>query len=95
VNATTNDKQVECPIDVSEVKLLYIHSDQTVTFEFNDNAGAQGTFTVTANKPVIFFTGCAWALADLLPADVTNFYISNAGATAAAVRIRILEDTTP
>jgi hypothetical protein len=95
VNASTTDKQVECPIDVSEVKSLYIHSDQTVTVEFNDNAGAQGSFTVTANKPVIYYVGCGWDLSDLLPADVTNFYITNAGGTAAAVKIRILEDTTP
>lgn len=95
VNASTTDKRVEFPIDVSEVKSLYIHSDQTVTFEFNDNAGAQGSFTVTANKPVIYYTGCGWDLSDLLPADVTDFYISNAGGTAAAVRIRVLEDTTP
>jgi hypothetical protein len=95
VNAATNDKRVECPIDVSEVKSLYIHSDQTVTFEFNDTAGAQGSFTVTANKPVIWFTGCGFALSALLPADVTDFYISNAGGTAANVKIRILEDTTP
>lgn len=95
VNAATNDKRIEFPIDVSEVKLLYIHSDQDVTFEFNDNAGAQGSFAVTANTPIIFCTGCGWSLADLLPADVTDFYISNAGATAANVRIRVLEDTTP
>ena len=95
VNASTTDKRVECPIDVSEVKSLYIHSDQTVTVEFNDNAGAQGSFTVTANKPVIYYVGCGWDLSDLLPADVTDFYITNGGLTAAAVKIRILEDTTP
>lgn len=95
VNASTNDVQVECPIDVDKVKSLYIHSDQDVTFEFNDNAGAQGSFAATANKPIIYFTGCGWDLADLLPADVTSFYISNAGLTAANVKIRIIEDNTP
>lgn len=95
VNASTSDVQVECPIDVDKVQSLYIHSDQTVAFEFNDNAGAQGSFTVTANKPVIYYAGCGWDLADLLPADVTSFYISNAGGTAANVRIRVLEDNTP
>lgn len=95
VNASTTDKQVEMPIDVSEVKALYIHSDQTVTIEYNDNAGAQGSLTVTANKPIIWFTGCGYAITAILAVDVTNFYISNAGGTAATVKIRILEDTTP
>lgn len=95
VNAATTDKQVEMPIDISEVKALYIHSDQTVTIEYNDNAGAQGSLTVTANKPIIWYVGCGYAITAVLAADVTNFYITNAGATAAAVRIRILEDTTP
>lgn len=95
VGASTNDVQVECPIDVDKVKSLYIHSDETVTFEFNDNAGAQGSFTVTADVPIVFCTGCGWDLADLLPADVTSFYVSNAGGSTATVKIRIVEDNTP
>lgn len=95
VNAATTDKQVEMPIDVSEVKSLYIHSDQNITIEYNDNAGAQGTLTVTANKPIIWYVGCGYAITAVLAVDVTNFYITNAGASAANVKIRILEDTTP
>jgi hypothetical protein len=95
VNAAQTDKQVEMPIDISEVKSLYIHSTEDVTIEYNDAAGAQGSLTVTAEKPIIWYLGCGYAITAVLAVDVTNFYLTNAGADAAVVKIRILEDTVP
>ena len=93
VNAATTDKQVNIAIDVSELKLLYIHSDQNVTIETNSGGAPVNTITLLANKPLSWYLGCG--LANPLTTDVTDFFITNAGDTAANVRIRTLIDETP
>ncbi len=91
-NATT-DKRLKIAIDVSEVKLLYIHSTQAVTIETNSASSPADTLTLAANKPLLWYVGCGWALP--LTTDVADFFITNAGGTAADVKVRVLEDTTP
>lgn len=91
VAPATTDFPVAAVIDVSEVKALYIHSDQNVTIETNSSSAPANTLTVTANKPLVWYTGCG--LVNPLTVDVTSIFITNAGATAANVRIRVLIDT--
>jgi hypothetical protein len=92
-NATT-DLRVNIAIDVSELKLLYIHSDQAVTIETNAvDATGGNTLTIAANKPLVWFVGCG--MTNPLTADVTDMYITNAGGTSANVKIRTLIDETP
>jgi len=93
VNAATTDKRVDIAIDVSELKLLYIHSDQDITIETNSGSAADDTLTIKANKPFVWYADCG--LTNPLGTDVTALFITNAGATAANVKIRTLEDTTP
>lgn len=94
VNAATTDKQVDIALDVSEIQSLYISSDKDITIETNAvNAAGGNTLTVGADEPMVWYAGCG--LTNPLTADVTVMYITNAGASAATVKIRILEDVTP
>jgi hypothetical protein len=92
VPAATTDKRADIAIDVSEMKSLYIHSDQNVVIETNNATTPANTLIIAANKPLIWFIGCG--LTNPLTADVTAIFITNAGTSPANVRIRVLEDAT-
>lgn len=93
----TSDEAVNLAIDVSELKCLFIASDQDITIETNQPGGGSGaaddTLAVKANQAV------AWSENDVhscpLTADVTILYITNASGSTANVEIRVLQDATP
>ena len=93
VPPATADKRLRISIDVSELKLLYVHSDQAVTIETNSGTVPADTLTVLANKPLAWYAGCG--LANPFTADVTDLYLTNAGARPATVRVLGLVDATP
>jgi hypothetical protein len=94
VPASTTDFRTNIAIDVSEVKLLYIHSDVAVQIETNATDATGGnTVQIAANKPFLWYVGCGWVLP--LTTDVTDMYITNATGGIATIRIRLLIDETP
>jgi hypothetical protein len=93
VGATTTDKLVNIAIDVSELKSLYLSSDQDVLVQTNDGTSPDDVVTLKAGVPVIWYPDCGYA--SPLTEDVTKIYLTNAGATAATVNIRVLQDSTP
>lgn len=90
-NMTNVQKNWTC--DVSELKSLVIFSDFGVTIETNDSGTPTDTITVTANKPVFWYTGCG--LTCPITADVTTIYLTTGAGAGGTLRIRKLEDETP
>ena len=93
VPATTTDLEAIVAFDKTKVKSVFVHSDQDVTVETNSGSAPGNTITLTANTPLVWFP--AMPLANPFTVDVTKFYITNAGASAAVVKYRILVDGTP
>lgn len=95
VNAATSDVAVDVAFTISRLKSLLIISDQTVTLEVNSSSAPSDTITLTANRPWFWYSGSGITCPITGTAGaVTKFYFSNAGASAATVRVRACVDAT-
>jgi len=90
---SSTDKLVVCALDVSQIKAIYILSDQDVTLETNDGTTPDDTIALKAGVPYIWYTNKYDAL--LLTVDVTALYLTNASGSAATFKLRALQDATP
>ncbi|HUT88739.1 MAG TPA: hypothetical protein VMY37_04540 [Thermoguttaceae bacterium] len=98
VPPSTTDKLVNLAIDVSQLKYIYLKSDQDLTFETNDSDAPEhpvgNTIELKAGNPYIWHTGYYYT--NLLTVDVTKVYLTNASGTlTATLEIRGVEDATP
>lgn len=93
IAAATTDDDVVLAIDVSALKSIIILSDQDVKIETNSGAAPDDTINLVADVPYIWNTDSYNAC--LLTTDVTVIYVTNAGATAATLKIEALLDATP
>lgn len=93
VNASTTDRQINCAIDASGLKALFIVSDQDLTLEANNGTTPDFTLTLTADKPLVWISGSG--ITNPITADVTEFYATNAGGTNASLDIFVEQDPTP
>jgi hypothetical protein len=87
-----NDVLVALSVDVSQVKGVYILSDQALTLETNSSGSPTNTLTLVANIPYIWYTGKYDTLK--FTSDITALYVTNASASAANLTIEILTDPT-
>lgn len=87
------DTQVNIAIDVSEVEMLVLLSDQDVTIETNSGSEAADTLALTAGEPYIWYSGAQDSFA--LTTDVTAFFVTNAAGATARVRCWVVQDATP
>lgn len=87
------DNLVAWALDLSQLKLLYIHCTEIVTLETNSSDTPDDTIVLQAGVPLI------WRLADyytnLITADVTSLYVTNASSAVAVLNIEALFDATP
>lgn len=90
---STTDQLVNLTMDVSQIKSLYIVSNYAVTVETNSSSAPTNTIALVADTPLIWHTGSYYT--NLLTADVTAIYLTNASGSAATVNIEIVHDSTP
>ncbi len=94
VAQNVTDQLVNLNIDVSELKLLYLHCDKAIQIQTNDGSSPDNTLTLAANKPLVWYTGCG--LTNPLTVDVTKFYLTTgAVGTDATLKIRTVQDSSP
>lgn len=93
VTATT-DGEIVFTCDVSAIKAIIILSDQNITFETNaaDHAGGN-ILSLLANVPYVWTYDSYFT--NLLTADITKLYITNASGSTATLKILVLTDATP
>lgn len=80
------DEQVEIGTDIehliavpyAQLKGLVLHATMACTVKTNSSSVADDTFTLEANKPIVWFTG--GLAANPLTVDVTSIFITNAAA---------------
>lgn len=92
-NAETDKLLAIAGIDVSQLKGLWIDSDQDVTLETNNGTTPDDTIVLKADVPYVWMEGSPATL--LLTADVTAIYCTNASGATATVRLRAIQDGTP
>jgi hypothetical protein len=93
VPGSTSDVQVQMNLTVARLALVFITSDQTVTLETNSSSAPAEALTVTADKPLIWYTGCGWV--NPFATNVTAIYLSRGSAGDATVNLRFAYDATP
>lgn len=97
VTAGAADMEVSVAIDVSELKSLFMSSDQDITVETNNPGGASAaaddTIALKEDQPLVWIENDSWSCP--LTTDVTTLWLSNAGATDATFNLRALVDATP
>lgn len=93
VPASTTDREVNCAIDASHLKALYIVCDTALTLEANDGSSPDFTLTLEAGTPLVWKSGSG--ITNPITADVTSFFATKAGAGDASLEIYVEQDPTP
>jgi hypothetical protein len=93
VPPATTDHPVALTLAFSLLKSLFILSDQDVSFQTNNAAVPIDTLTLKANVPFSWVSTSG--VINPFTANITSLFLTNAGATAATVQIRIAVDSTP
>jgi len=88
------DSEVVLGIDFSALQFIALESDQDLTLETNSGSAPDDTISLKANNPLIWEADASY-FANPLTADVTSLFVTNAGSTAANLRILALVDPTP
>lgn len=92
-DSTTNGL-IAFTLDVSQLKALFMMSDQDVLLETNDGTSPDDSFALKANEPVIWHANSPLPNPFASGTDVTGLYATNASGATAAVQIRALVDPT-
>ncbi len=86
-------------LDISEVKSVYIVSDQNITVEWNDVSGTQGDMDLLAGEPVIWWstqvTDGGNTLNPLSTTDLATTYWTNASGSTANINFQAVYDASP
>lgn len=77
------DQEHLVSIDISQLKAFYMVSDQALTVETNSGGTPVDSFTLTANRPVVWQTGDT----AIFTADVTALYLSNSSGSTATFKL--------
>lgn len=93
VATAETDLEISVAIDVSEIAAIIITSSQDVTFETNDGAAPDDTLNLLADVPYVWSETCYFA--NLLTADITSVFITNASGSTATIKILTVGDATP
>lgn len=87
------DQEVAISIDQSQIKSLYLVSDQDVTIETNNGTTPDDTISLLAGQPLVWQADDYYACP--ITVDVTSLFITNASGSSATVELELLVDATP
>ena len=91
--AANTTVQVVLALDYTQIASLYMHSDQALTVESNDDTTPDDTINLVANLPLMWSTNAY--LTNPFTANLTDLYLTNDGASTATFKLRLMIDTTP
>ena len=93
IAAGATNTQVALAFVKTRLKSIIISSDETLTLKTNSSGSPDDTITITADTPYVWHA--TMGITNPFAGDVTTTYWSNAGASAAALEIHLVEDATP
>ena len=85
---TDQQEVIAFSVASSALQSVYIISDQAITVEFNTTVGGGGSIVLVANVPYIWHTGSYFT--NLITADVTTTYWTNASGSTANIRLEVV-----
>lgn len=95
IPAASTNLAVAFALDRESAKSVGIYCDKAITIKTNSSSSPTDTIPVAAGQLIVWGND-EDALADMVfSADVTALYVTNAGASAARLRIEALVDVTP
>lgn len=89
----TTDDLMNIAIDFSQLRNVFLLSDQDITIETNNATTPDDTINLKANVPLIWNADAYFS--NPFTVDVTAFYLTNSSGSAATLNVEILEDATP
>jgi hypothetical protein len=92
---SATDEQRTLNIDVTEMQMVYIVSDQDITMEWNDTIGSQGSIALKANVAFLEVVAADQYHAAKLAVDVTDLYFTNSSGSTANISIGVIQNNTP
>lgn len=92
---SVTDQQRTLNIDVSEMQVVYILSDQDILCEWNDAVGTQGSLSLKANVPFIEHLDADQYHTAKMAVDVTDLYFTNSSGSTATISIGVIQNNTP
>ena len=88
IAAESTDLALSVGIDISQIKMVAMVANTAMTVKTNDSVTPIDTIVLTAGVPVIFEEGDA----ALFTADVTGFFVTNAGLVAGTLTVLVIKD---
>ena len=92
---SVTDQQRTLNIDITEMQMVYIVSDQDILMEWNDGAGAQGSISLKAGVAFIELVAADQYHVALMSVDVTDLYFTNSSGSTATIQIVVIQNNTP
>ena len=90
---SSSDLEIAMVLDVSEIAMILILSDQDITLETNSGAAPDNTLSLKAGEPYIWHADSLFT--NKLTVDITAIFITNDSGAAARLQIEVLYDATP
>lgn len=95
ITGATTNQTVSLSAASALIMGIYMVADQALTVKTNTTTGVD-TFALQANKPLSWNQNDPTiVIGDILSANITGLYVTNAGVTAATLRVRVALDATP
>jgi hypothetical protein len=92
VAGSTTNKEIDIAFVLAALKSFFLYTSQALTIKTNSSGAPQETFTVPAGGVLAWSSNMSTAL---FAGNVTKIYATNAGSTAATLKICVGEDITP
>ena len=94
INDSETDKLVAFAVDVSQIVVLYMLSDQEITIETNDGSSPDDTLTLKAGRAYVWIKDYDYNTCKFTT-DITKLYVTNSSGSAAHLQIEVETDATP
>ncbi len=88
VALSTTNKEFDIQFVKTDVISLIMQSDKAVTVKTNSSGSPSDTISLAANMPLVWHTDSPTSMP--LAGNVTKIFVTNAGSTNAAIKIRVL-----
>ena len=92
---SATDEERTLTIDVTEMQMIYIVSDQDILMEWNDSIGSQGSISLQANVAFLELLAADQYHAAKMGVDVTALFFTNTSGSAANISIGVIQNNTP
>ena len=90
---SSTDLLVNLAVDLSQLKSLFMLSDQDMTVETNSGAAPDDTISLKAGVPYIWNADAPQS--NPFTVDVTKLYLTTGVVGASTLNIEVLQDATP